>query len=633
MGILRVEGLAKSFGTEELFHDVSFAIGRGDKVGLVGENGAGKTTLLRCILGLEEFDGGAVHVPDGETVGYVEQESAPRGVTLWEELEKSFADVLSLQSKMKSLTQRIESGADEAEQAALLKEYAAAHEHFERAGGYEYESAIRRVAFGLGFCEKDFQRAAASFSGGQKTRFCLARALIRRPDFLLLDEPTNHLDMERIEWLEGFLRDYKGGVLLISHDRFFLDRVATHIAALEHQTVKLYEGNYTRYVKLREEQRAALESAWEKQQTYIQRTEAYIRRYKAGIKSKQARGREKKLNRMERIVLPPQSAGFHYFAFNPPAQCAERVAMLEDVAAVCGNAEVLRGVSLSLRRGDGAALIGENGAGKTTLLKILTGELEAVRGSVKIGNRIQIGYYAQQHEGLHMEKTLLNELMDEFHLTEKDARHFLGAFLFRGDDVYKLVGDLSGGEKSRLAFLKLLLARPNFLLLDEPTNHLDIKAKEVVEEALMTFPGTFLVVSHDRYFLDKVTNRTFELKDGALTEYGGNYSYYRQKKEELSKEKAEKAQAKNAAQRRPAEKKRQTAKGKTLKAAERERLAQRYEGEIVMLEMEQKGLEHRLNDPEIHRDAERSRSLAAEYERLAREIEEKYRLWEECTTE
>lgn len=640
MSILRVENLAKAFGIEELFHDVSFKLEKGDKVGLVGENGAGKTTLLRCLMGLEEMDAGFVKLSDGATLGYVRQEAALSEGSLWEELCGAFADVLSWQKDMTAITEQIEAGADEGSVAELMRAYTLLHEKFERAGGYQYESTVRKVAFGLGFSDADFSRSVNAFSGGQKTRICLAKALIRQPDFLLLDEPTNHLDIEMVEWLESFLRDYRGGVLLISHDRFFLDRVANRIIELAHKTLQSYEGNYSHYVKLRDAQRAALENAYEKQQAYIVRTQEYIRKYKAGIKSKQARGREKQLNRLERIVLPPNSAGFNYFAFNPPAECAQRVAELEDVAVGYDGRRILNNISLLIRKGDGVALVGSNGVGKTTLLKVLIGALEAEHGRVKIGSRVKIGYYSQQHEGLNLANSLLDELIDTYALTEEQARHYLGAFLFKGDAVYKIIGDLSGGEKSRLAFLKLMLTGANFLVLDEPTNHLDIAAREAVEEALMAYPGTFITVSHDRYFLDKVTNCTYELKAGSLTEYNGNYSYYRQKKAELSKAEPAAAASKTALPEADAAKavtaksgyKRQL-KTAALNPRQREQLSQRYEGEIIMLEMEQKGVEHRLNDPESHSDPAVSQELAAEYERLTRELEEKYRLWEACMSE
>lgn len=647
MGILRISNLGKAFGIEELFHEVSFDVAGGDKVGFVGANGTGKSTLMRCLMGFEEADSGNINMDIVDTIGYVEQEAALGDWTLREELSRAFADVLGWQDEMKTLECQIEEAATDEEVEMLMKSYAAVTDKFERAGGYAYESRIRRVAFGLGFTDEDFEKHVTNFSGGQKTRICLAKALIRQPDFLFLDEPTNHLDIEMVEWLEDFLGAYSGGVLLISHDRFFLDRVANRIIELENKTVTAYQGNYSQFVKLKTERRAALESAYEKQQVHIRATEEYIRKYKAGIKSKQARGREKQLNRLARIVLPPNSVGFNYFAFNPPCECAQRVAEFEEVAVSYGTHEIFKNLSMLVRNGDGVGLVGPNGAGKTTLLKLLVGEMEAQAGRIKVGSRVKIGYFSQQHEGLHLENSLLDELIYEYSLTEEQSRHYLGAFLFRGDDVYKIIGELSGGEKSRLAFLKLMLTGANFLVLDEPTNHLDIPAKEAVEEALMAFPGTFITVSHDRYFLDKVTNCTYELKEGKLAEYNGNYSYYHEKKLEAAKEAAKeaaelvdltKAKAKTKLQQdnptvkltaTPAKK----GKERMLKPEERAKLAQQYEGEIAMLEMELKGVEYQMNHPDSHTDMAASQKLADEYERLAKKLEEKYDLWAQCTEE
>lgn len=633
MGILRVQNLSKSFGIAELFHDVSFDVLRGDKVGFVGANGTGKSTLMRCLMGLEEYDGGTVQLDAVDTIGYVEQEATLEAGTLHAELCRAFADVLALQEKMQLLEEQI---ADSPENAVegLVKEYGSLTERFERLGGYDYESRIRRVAFGLGFGDEDFSKLTSEFSGGQQTRICLAKALLREPDFLFLDEPTNHLDIGMVEWLEDFLIGYGGGVLLISHDRFFLDRVSNKMLELSNKTVEVYKGNYSDFIKLKEERQAALASAYEKQQVHIKKTEEYIRKYKAGIKSKQARGREKQLNRLTRLVLPANSVAFNYFSFNPPSECAQRVAEFENVAIAYGENKIFESVSLLIRNGDGAALIGENGVGKTTLLKLLVGELSPAAGRVKLGSRVKVGYFSQQHEGLNLANTILDEIIYEYGITEEQARHYLGAFLFCGDDVYKIISSLSGGEKSRLAFLKLMLTGANFLVLDEPTNHLDIPAKEAVEEALMAFPGTFITVSHDRYFLDKVTNCTYELTRESLTEYNGNYSYYHDKKLAAAKAMAEldvakpvKMASEQSAVKRPSGANGKKGKVLYLSPEERAKRIQQCEGEIAMLEIELKGIEFQMNSPEVHSDPQKSQVIAEVYAAKEAELSEKYDLW------
>ena len=663
MGTLKVTNLAKSFGIEQLFKDVAFEVARGDKVGFVGANGAGKSTLMKILMGQEEYDAGSIQWDSNDTIGYVEQTADFAGGTLYEEFQHAFDDIRALGAKKAELEQRMKTEGTEGEQgAALLDDYSRVMNRFEILGGYDYESRLRRIAYGLGFTEDDFQKDVQHFSGGQKTRICLAKALMREPDFLFLDEPTNHLDIERIEWLEKFLQSYHGGVLIISHDRFFLDRVATRILELDGGQVTNYEGNYTYYMRVKNDRRAALQSAYEKQQEHIKKTEEYIRRYKAGIKSKQARGRQSQLDRLERIVLPPEDATFNYFAFHKPPECAERVAELEDVSWHYGDHAIFDHVNLLIRNGDGVALVGPNGAGKTTLLRVLIGELESPTGRVKIGSRVKIGYFSQQHETLHPESTVLDEITYTFGIDEEQARKYLGAFLFHGDDVLRRIGDLSGGEQSRVAFLKLMLTGANFLVLDEPTNHLDIPAKETIEEALMAYPGTFLAVSHDRYFLDKVANCTLVLENGGLTEYNGNYSYYRERveaeeaavaeereeqerlakiEEKRAKEKERAARKKAGAAETPASPK-EDAKEKQKDAAlrgsiqsmsdtKRQEMIDRAEAEIAMAEAELKGIEYEMNDPEAQSDPAKSQQLADAYAAKQVEIEERYAKWERLT--
>ncbi|WP_315452462.1 ABC-F family ATP-binding cassette domain-containing protein [uncultured Selenomonas sp.] len=638
MGSLKVIGLEKAYGIRTLFSNVNFEVMRGDKVGLVGANGTGKTTLMRILLGREENDGGQVVMDRADTVGYVEQQASFTHDTLYEELRSAFADLLALRAEKERMEEEIAAGRAGTEELAA---YGNLVTRFEAMDGYDFESRIRRVAFGLGFSEADLTKDVRHFSGGQTTRICLAKALLREPDFLFLDEPTNHLDIGMIEWLEKFLQSYRGGVLLISHDRYFLDRVATRILELDHAEVTAYTGNYTHYMRVKNDRRAALHSAYEKQQTQIKKTEEYIARYKAGIKAKQARGRQSQLNRLERIVLPPEAARFKYFAFAKPTECAQRVAELEDITfAYPGGQRILDRISLLIRKGDGVALIGENGVGKTTLLQILVGELEAT-GRLKIGSRVKIGYFSQQHEGLDPSKTILDEICYTYSLDEETARNYLGAFLFHGDDVLRLIGALSGGEQARVAFLKLMLTDANFLVLDEPTNHLDIPAREAVEEALMAFPGTFIAVSHDRYFLDKTANCTLELKDGRITEYLGNYSYYLMKKEAEGEAAADVPCAEKKAQSTPPvqEKKVRTeapaapkaAVHSAIPAARRQEMIERTEAEIAMAEAELKGLEYEMNRPETQADPERSHEIAEAYAAKEIEIMQRYEKWQQLT--
>ncbi|MDR3560108.1 MAG: ABC-F family ATP-binding cassette domain-containing protein [Negativicutes bacterium] len=625
MGVIRVEGLAKAFGMEQIFFDVNFDLARGEKVGLIGANGTGKTTLLRSLLGQVPADTGRVSLPPGETIGYVEQGSDLSGGTLGEELRLAYQDVIACQDTMRLLETAIANEKNTVSQAALMKEYAGAIERFEQGGGYAYETMIRRVVSGLGFSDGDLSRGVATFSGGQKTRIILAKALVRRPDFLFLDEPTNHLDIAMVEWLEDFLRDYTGGVLVISHDRYFLDQVVGRVLELEGGALTGYRGNYSRFLEQKAERLASQERAYEKQQAYIAKTEAYIDRYRAGIKSKQARGRESQLSRLERLEAPEKSDTLN-LAFPMQEGCAERVAELLQVTASYGSKVIFANGSLLIRRGEGVALVGPNGAGKTTLLKLLAGELQPKAGWVKMGNRVKVGYFAQEHEGLNPRRQVLDEVMADTGLGEERARNYLGAFLFSGDDVFKLVGDLSGGEKSRLALLKLMLGGANFLVLDEPTNHLDIAAKEAIEEAILSFPGTFLVVSHDRYLLEKVADRVVELADGRLTEYGGNYGFYRAKKTaQLKALQAEMSTVRVAKPVKAVESRR--------KAQDQTKLIKKLEEEIFGLEAQLTVAEIKLNDPDSHADPAASRRLAEEYAEIQAALAAKYDEWVAATDE
>ncbi len=622
---LIVSNLAKTYGIRTLFSDVGFELRRGEKAGLVGANGTGKTTLMRCLLGHETPDSGVISLSPGETIGYVEQDGGRQDGTLYQELRTAYRDLLAAQDEMRRLEEIIAAKpADDALQQAM-KQYGSVVEVFERGGGYELENRLRRVAFGLGFTEDDLSRPVASFSGGQKTRIALVRALIRQPDFLFLDEPTNHLDIGMVEWLEEFLLNYPGGVLLISHDRYFLDKVAGRMFELENTKLTVYKGGYSEYLIQKNERLAALESSYEKQQEYIAKTQAYIDRYRAGIKSKQARGRQSQLNRLERIAAPVTAATLQ-FAFPDVAECAERIAEGEALTACYGDRLVFEKLSFLIRRGERVALVGPNGAGKSTLLKLLTGNVSPVKGRIRLGSRVKIGYFDQEHQDLTLSQTVLDEVMNSFAFSSERARSVLGAFLFSGDDVFRIIRQLSGGEKARLALLKLMLSGANFLVLDEPTNHLDIPSREAVEDALLAFPGTVLTVSHDRYFLDKVADRVLAFDAAALVDFPGNYSYYRErqslqpapkpaaKPESVTKQQVEPVAVDRKAKQRP---------------EDIARKVDKLELEIREWEAMLKMLTVRMNDPDNFSDPEKSHGLADEYAKLETELAQKYDEWME----
>ena len=526
---IRMIGLGKSFGVRQVFSNVSFEIKEGDRIALVGPNGAGKSTLLKCILGIEELYEGQVVMSPVASIGYLQQDVNLGDASLAEEIETAWEDVHALENKLQELTTYLET--HEASESDLQRlDYL--QNRLEWLGGYDYEQKTKRIVYGLGFTDEDLYKPANAFSGGQKTRINLAKALVRSPDFLFLDEPTNHLDMEMLEWLEGYLSSYRGGILIVSHDRYFMDRIVTGVVELDHHKATTYRGNYSRYVAQREERLKADTIAYEKQQEYIKKTEEYIDKYRAGIKSKMARGRQSQLNRLERLEAPETSHSLD-FKFPPAAMSADKVLVLDHVSiGYKTDNPIIDDVSVVVRRGESVALIGPNGAGKSTMVKAIVGELFPTEGHIDIGNRVQVGYFSQEHEELHDRWQVVDEIINNYNFTEEKARNVLGSFLFKGDDVFKLVGDLSGGERARLALLKLFLQGDNFLILDEPTNHLDVPTREIVERALQQFGGTCFIISHDRYFLDQVSTRTLVLENKGLTEYLGNYSYYKEKLKE-----------------------------------------------------------------------------------------------------
>ena len=628
---IRMIGLGKSFGVRQVFSNVSFEIKEGDRIALVGPNGAGKSTLLKCILGIEELDEGQVVMSPVASIGYLQQDVNLGDASLAEEIETAWEDVHALEDKLQELTAYLET--HEASESDLQRlDYL--QNRLEWLGGYDYEQKTKRIVYGLGFTDEDLYKPANAFSGGQKTRINLAKALVRSPDFLFLDEPTNHLDMEMLEWLEGYLSSYRGGILIVSHDRYFMDRIVTGVVELDHHKATTYRGNYSRYVAQREERLKADTIAYEKQQEYIKKTEEYIDKYRAGIKSKMARGRQSQLNRLERLEAPETSHSLD-FKFPPAAMSADKVLVLDHVSiGYKPDDPIIDDVSVVVRRGESVALIGPNGAGKSTMVKAIVGELFPIEGHIDIGNRVQVGYFSQEHEELHDRWQVVDEIINNYNFTEEKARNVLGSFLFKGDDVFKLVGDLSGGERARLALLKLFLQGDNFLILDEPTNHLDVPTREIVERALQQFGGTCFIISHDRYFLDQVSTRTLVLENKGFTEYLGNYSYYKEKLkeqqdiaaltevvEEVAKEDV-KSEAKTISTSPSDEPKK-----KTNTYMVEKQLAE-VEEEIARLEATMKMYEVQLENPVVQQDLEEMENISKQLSDTESNLQKLYEKWE-----
>lgn len=531
---LVVENLAKAFGVHEIFKDVSFMVDKGEKIGLVGANGSGKTTLLKCLLHPDYADGGMVKFDSSINVGYVEQGFEGIGEeSIWDFMMAADKELIRLRRSMAELEQKVADGSEE-----NLKKYASVMQRYEHIEGYNYEAKIKMVLMGLDFPESNWNMRADRLSGGQKTRLMLAGALVSSPEFLILDEPTNHLDIKMMEWLEGYLRAFKGGLLIVSHDRAFLDNVATRILEMEGGALQSFNGNYSRYLEQKEIQMKTEQAAYDAQQEHIAREEAYIRRFKAGIKSKMARGRQSRLDRLERLDRPVEQETFT-LKLPPADESAERVVIMDELTAGYGDNRLVRDISVVLNKGRKVGLIGANGSGKTTLLKTILGEIPPVSGKVKLGNRVQVGYFSQSYERLNPDQTLFDNFLDEYGFTNEQTRSVLGGMLFHGDEVFKEIGTLSGGQKARLVLLKLVLDGANLLVLDEPTNHLDIPAQEAVEAALEVFDGTVLIVSHDRYFLSEIVDRVWEIEDCTLKEYKGDFAYYEKEKARIAEQERE----------------------------------------------------------------------------------------------
>jgi ATP-binding cassette subfamily F protein 3 len=533
MSLIRLDRVSKFYGANMVLDEVSWQIASDDRVGLIGNNGSGKTTLFRIACGEMSDYKGVVNRAKRARIGYLHQEPEFESSQKLREAIRTaaFEHIQEMEKQMEYLTDKMGEVKDDEEQADILDQFAHVQEKYEAHGGYDYEHRIDSVLGGMRFRPSDYDLPVGVLSGGQKGRAAIAKLLLEEPDLLLLDEPTNHLDLEATEWLEEFIKtEYHGSVVIVSHDRYFLDKVVTKIAEIQFGKIEEYRGNYSKYVSLKEEKLLSQQRLYEQQQEEIEHNEDFIRRYHAGQRSREARGRMKMLDRMELIEKPKTENKRMKLAFTTDVRGGDDILQLRNVSKTYDNKTLFRDLTLDLYRKDSLGIIGPNGVGKTTLLRMILGQETPTTGTVRVGYNLKLGYYDQQLAGLNLENTLLDELWE---LRPKDnpgeVRSYLGRFLFSGDDVFKKIKDLSGGEQSRVALAKLLLNNSNFLILDEPTNHLDIASKEVLEEALVEYPATMIIVSHDRYFLDKVVNKILFMERDKIWLWTGNYSAYQER--------------------------------------------------------------------------------------------------------
>ncbi len=627
MIVIQAHKLSKSFADQIIFKDIQFTLKLREKVGLVGANGSGKSTFLNCICEKIKPDQGEISMAKHVSWGYLEQLPAHRdGCTVWDIVMEGFTALIEQRNALSSLEEKISQGGAELEK--WMEQYVRITEEYERNEGYACENIARRILHGLGFTPAEFFKLFCHLSGGQKTRLNLARLLALNPDVLVLDEPTNHLDITALEWLEGFLQNYGGTLLLVSHDRRFLDQVCTRIVEMRNHQLFSYSGNYTNFLKLKARQELSWARAYEKQQEYIKRTEDYIRKYKAGIKARQARGRQLQLQRLDKVEKPVSDPGHKKWDIDISQTSGEKVLTLRGIYKGFDGKPLLRELDLDIVKGEKIALIGPNGVGKTTLLKIIQGILLPEKGGIRWGSHVKMAYFSQGYEKMDPEKTLLEEIMfGETINRTGEARTMLGRMLFTGDDVFKKVKNISGGEKSRLQLLKVILSGANFLVLDEPSNHLDLESILVLEEMLEHYQGTVLIVSHDRYFMDRLVERTLSIEDGRLVNYLGNYSYYREKRKQ---EEEKKALLHPGVKSKPGNwKTLDPIKEKEKEKNKIEHKLEKMEAEIGLLEKEKEQLEQLLAKNYTHEKREPLYQYTEALHQLTGELALKYQEWEE----
>ena len=634
--ILSCQSICKSFGEKVILQDASFHIEEREKAALIGNNGAGKTTLLRIIMEEISADSGQVVIAKDKKIGYLAQYQDIHGHhTIYEELMTTKQYILDMEDKIRSLEQEMKYVAGD-KLESLMNSYTRLTHQFELENGYAYKSEIVGVLKGLGFEEEDYGKQIENLSGGQKTRVALGKLLISKPDILLLDEPTNHLDMESIAWLETYLLNYPGAVFIVSHDRYFLDKVVTKIVEIEAAQMRMYEGNYSAYALKKAQLRDAQYKAYLNQQREIKHQEAVITKLRSFNREKsikRAESRVKMLDKIQRIEKPIEIDNQMRISLEPRFISGNDVLTVEGLSKAFPGQTLFTDINFEIKRGERVALIGNNGTGKTTILKILNGIVDADAGRFALGSKVQIGYYDQEHHVLHMEKTIFQEISDTYPtLTETEIRNMLAAFLFTGDDVFKLISSLSGGERGRVSLAKLMLSEANFLILDEPTNHLDIASKEILEEALNSYTGTVLYVSHDRYFINQTATRIMDLTNQAIVNYIGDYDYYLEKKEEMTRiyapvqETAAQEVKENVSETKltwQQQKEEQALKRK------RENELKKVEARIEELETRDSEIDETMVLPDICTNVAECTKLSREKAAIAEELEGLYEKWEE----
>ncbi|MBE6049043.1 MAG: ABC-F family ATP-binding cassette domain-containing protein [Clostridium sp.] len=638
MIVLSCKNISKSYGIDEILKDVTLSINEGDRVGIIGANGEGKSTLFKILTKQLSFDDGEIFIDKNKTVGYLAQHlNLDSDNTIFDEMLTVFSDLLRLENKLQTLEVKMNEPYDENNAEyhnKLIKDYTTAQELYTNRGGYTYKGEINRVLKGLGFFENDFNKLINTLSGGQKTRVALCKLLLLSPDILLLDEPTNHLDLEAIEWLEDYLKSYKGTVLVISHDRFFLDSVTTKTFQVINGHVNCYNAPYTKFIELRKKDYENQLKAYNLQQAEIKRQEAIIEKYRSFNREKSikaAESREKALNKIERIDAPDKDKDPSKISFETAVKSGYDVLHIEKLSKSYENKHLFSNVSLDLKRGDKIALIGENGRGKTTLFKIIMDKIKADSGVKTLGTNVNVGYYDQEQSNLSEGKTILDEVWDDFpYLTTSKLRGVLGSFLFKGDDVFKTIDKLSGGEKCRINLLKLMLSKANLLLLDEPTNHLDIMSREALEDAILSYDGTLIVISHDRYFLNKVIDKIVELEENGLNEYLGNYSYYVEKKKNPQRFETLEQAAKGKTKTQIKEENRKKREAKKEEKAKKLRI-KTIENDITKAEEELNSLQESQCLEEVYSNPVESERVNKEIKALEEKLELLYEEWEELS--